>query len=90
MIAMSNTLNMEEGHNGIRSTSIAPAEVATAFAEQRAGGAADGAFEIALQPEDLGDTIAFVAQLPRRACINEIVISPSDNRWYENNRQLCN
>ena len=90
MIAMSNTLNMEEGHNGIRSTSIAPAEVATAFAQQRAGGAAAGALDIALQPEDLGDTIAFVAQLPKHACMNEIVISPSSNRWYENNRQLGN
>ena len=90
MIAMSNTLNMEEGHNGIRSTSIAPAEVATAFAKQRTGGAAEGAFDIALQPDDLGETIAFVAQLPRHACINEIVISPSNNRWYENNRRLGN
>jgi NADP-dependent 3-hydroxy acid dehydrogenase YdfG len=89
MIAMSNTLNLEEGQNGIRSTSIAPAEVATAFAKQRAGGsAAEGAFDTALRPQDLGDTIAFVAQLPKHACINEIVISPTDNRWYENNRQM--
>lgn len=90
MIAMSKTLNMEEGHHGIRSTCISPAEVATAFASQRAGGAAEGAMQRALNPKDLGNTIAFVAQMPKHACINEIVISPADNRWYENNRQMGN
>ena len=80
---LTDTLNMEEGQNGIRATAISPAEVATAFAKQRPGGAAaEGAYDIALQPEDVGETIAFVAQLPVRACINDLVISPSNNRWY--------
>ena len=86
--AMSNSLNLEEGHNGIRSTSICPAEVATAFAKLRSGEVPDDAMQRALNPEDLGDTIAFVAQLPVHACINEIIISPADNRWYENNREM--
>lgn len=80
---MTDTLNMEEGHHGIRATVISPAEVATDFAKQReTGGAAEGAYDIALQPEDLGETIAFIASLPVRACINDLVISPSNNRWY--------
>ena len=80
---MTDTLNMEEGHNGIRATVISPAEVATDFAKQReTGGAAEGAYDIALQPDDVGETIAFVARLPVRACINDLVISPSNNRWY--------
>lgn len=83
MRTMTDTLNMEEGHHGIRATVISPAEVATGFAKQReTGGAAEGAYDIALQPDDLGETIAFVAQLPVRACINDLVISPSNNRWY--------
>ena len=80
---MNDTLNMEEGHHGIRATVISPAEVATDFAKQReTGGAAEGAYDIALQPDDVGETIAFVARLPVRACINDLVISPSNNRWY--------
>jgi NADP-dependent 3-hydroxy acid dehydrogenase YdfG len=35
-----------------------------------------------LQPQDLGDTIRFVAELPPHACINEIIISPTWNRIY--------
>jgi NADP-dependent 3-hydroxy acid dehydrogenase YdfG len=35
-----------------------------------------------LQAEDLGRTILFIATLPARACVNEIVISPTWNRFY--------
>ena len=88
---LTDTLNMEEGHHGIRATAISPAEVATPFAQQRSGGgAAEGAFDIALQPEDVGETIAFVAQLPVRACINDLIISPSNNRWYTLARSVSN
>ncbi|MBR9867132.1 MAG: SDR family oxidoreductase [Oceanospirillales bacterium] len=88
---LTDTLNMEEGHHGIRATAISPGEVATEFANQRVGGAAaEGAFEIALKPKDVGETIAFVAQLPGRACINDLVISPSNNRWYSLARSVRN
>ncbi|GGO88892.1 oxidoreductase [Marinobacterium nitratireducens] len=88
---LTDTLNMEEGHQGIRATAISPGEVATPFAKQRAGGAAaEGAFDIALQPQDVGETIAFIAQLPVRACINDLVISPSNNRWYTLARSVRN
>jgi NADP-dependent 3-hydroxy acid dehydrogenase YdfG len=35
-----------------------------------------------LKPEDLGRTIRFVAELPARACVNQIIISPTWNRVY--------
>jgi NADP-dependent 3-hydroxy acid dehydrogenase YdfG len=35
-----------------------------------------------LQSEDLGRTIAFVASLPPRVCVNEILISPTWNRGF--------
>jgi NADP-dependent 3-hydroxy acid dehydrogenase YdfG len=35
-----------------------------------------------LQSEDLGRTIAFVANLPPRVCVNEILISPTWNRGF--------
>ena len=35
-----------------------------------------------VQPEDCGRTIAFVASLPPRVCVNEILISPTHNRGF--------
>jgi hypothetical protein len=35
-----------------------------------------------LQSEDIGRTIAFVASLPPRVCVNEILISPTWNRGF--------
>jgi NADP-dependent 3-hydroxy acid dehydrogenase YdfG len=34
------------------------------------------------QPEDLGAAILFVASLPARTCVNELIISPTWNRFY--------
>ena len=33
-----------------------------------------------LQSEDLGRTIAFIASMPPRVCINEVLISPTHSR----------
>ena len=35
-----------------------------------------------LQPDDLGETIAFLSQMPKHVCINEITISPTWHRRY--------
>ena len=35
-----------------------------------------------LQAEDLGQTILYLASLPPRACVNELIISPTWNRFY--------
>src|SRR5438876_6742256 len=77
VVALTESLNMEEGANGIRATSILPGEVATPILEKRP--VPPPAHERArmLQAEDLGRTILFIATLPARACVNEIVISPT-------------
>ena len=82
VVALTESLNMEEGANGIRATSILPGEVATPILEKRP--VPPPAHERArmLQAEDLGRTILFIATLPARACVNEIVISPTWNRFY--------
>jgi len=82
VVALTESLNMEEGANGIRATSILPGEVATPILEKRP--VPPPAHERArmLQAEDLGKTILFIATLPARACVNEIVISPTWNRFY--------
>ena len=35
-----------------------------------------------LQPDDLGETIAFLCQMPKHVCINELTISPTWHRRY--------
>jgi NADP-dependent 3-hydroxy acid dehydrogenase YdfG len=35
-----------------------------------------------LRPEDIGRTIAFVANMPPHVCVNEILISPTWNRLF--------
>jgi hypothetical protein len=35
-----------------------------------------------VQAQDMGQAILFLAQMPPRTCINELVISPTHNRFY--------
>ena len=67
--------------HGIRATSILPGEVATPILEKRPVPPPPEVRARMLQAEDLGRAIAFVAGLPPRACVNELVISPTWNRF---------
>jgi len=82
VLALTHSFNMEECVNGLRACCLMPAEVATPILQQRP--VVPSAEEQArmLQPEDLGRTIAFVANMPPRVCVNEILISPTWNRGF--------
>jgi NADP-dependent 3-hydroxy acid dehydrogenase YdfG len=82
VVALTESINMEEGLNGIRATSVLPGEVATPILEKRPVPPTPEVRAKMLQAEDLGKTILFIASLPARACINEIIISPTHNRFY--------
>jgi NADP-dependent 3-hydroxy acid dehydrogenase YdfG len=82
VVALTESINMEEGVNGIRATSVLPGEVATPILEKRPVPPTPEVRAKMLQADDLGKTIAFIASLPPRACINEIIISPTHNRFY--------
>ncbi|HYC64049.1 MAG TPA: SDR family oxidoreductase [Reyranellaceae bacterium] len=79
---MTETINAEEGRNGIRACTICPGEVATPILLKRPIVPPKDEQDRMLQEEDLGRTIAFVASMPTRVCVNEIIISPSHNRFY--------
>jgi NAD(P)-dependent dehydrogenase (short-subunit alcohol dehydrogenase family) len=81
VIALSESINLEECANGIRATSVLPGEAATPILEKRPVPPAPEVRAKMLQPEDLGRTLAFIATLPPRACINELIISPTWNRF---------
>ena len=82
VLALNASINIEEGPNGIRACAICPAEVATTILDSRpVPPSAEERAEM-LQPEDLAETVLFVARMPARACLNEILISPTANRSY--------
>jgi NADP-dependent 3-hydroxy acid dehydrogenase YdfG len=82
VVALTESINMEECANGIRATSILPGEVATPILEKRPVPPPPEERARMLQAGDLGKTILFIATLPARACVNELIISPTWNRFY--------
>ncbi len=82
VIAITESINMEECTNGIRATSILPGEVATPILEKRPVPPSKEERARMAQPEDLGRAILFVATMPARSCVNELVIAPTWNRFY--------
>ena len=82
MVAMSYSLNLEECANGIRSTVICPGDVATPIMRHRPVPETPESLARMIQPEDMGELIAFLARQPKRVCTNEVVISPLYNRGY--------
>jgi NADP-dependent 3-hydroxy acid dehydrogenase YdfG len=81
VIALTESINMEECMHGIRATSILPGEAATPILEKRPVPPSPEERARMLQPEDLGRTIHFIASLPPRACVNELIITPTWNRF---------
>jgi len=82
VIAVSESINMEECAHGIRATSILPGEVATPIMEKRPVPPSKEERARMAQPEDFGKAILFVATMPARSCVNELVIAPTWNRFY--------
>lgn len=82
MLCLNETINMEEGRHGIRACALCPAEVATPLLDNRPIPPTQEDRARMLQPQDLAEAIVYVASLPPRVCINEILISPTWNRNY--------
>lgn len=80
LIAMTQSINLEEFSHGIRACALSPGEVATPILDKRPIPVSDEDKARMLQAEDLGETVLFLARMPARACVNEIVISPTWNR----------
>lgn len=82
VIALTETINMEEGVNGIRACAICPGEVATPILDTRPIPPSKGERARMLQLDDMASTIKYVSELPKNACVNQIIISPTWNRMY--------
>jgi len=82
VLALTHSFNMDECVNGLRACCLMPGEVATPILKLRPVVPSEEEKAKMLQPEDLGRTIAFVASMPPRVCMNEILISPTWNRGF--------
>ena len=80
--AMNETINMKYCNYGIRACALCPGEVATAILDKRPKKLTIEQKNKMLQPDDLGETISFLCQMPKHVCINELTISPTWHRRY--------
>lgn len=82
VVALTHSINMEEGVNGIRASCICPAEVDTEMVAARPKPPPAEERARMLRPGDLGALVRFIAEMPPHACLNEVVISPTWNRFH--------
>jgi NADP-dependent 3-hydroxy acid dehydrogenase YdfG len=80
--AMTETINMKYCNVGVRACSICPGEASTPLLDQRPVPLSQEEKDLMLQVEDISETVAFVAQMEKHVCVNQITISPTHNRLY--------
>ena len=78
--SLTQSINEEERHYGIRATSIFPGEVDTDIMDARPVVPSADARATMLQPEDVAATVVLIASLPARVLIEELMIKPSHVR----------
>ncbi|MEP9347767.1 SDR family NAD(P)-dependent oxidoreductase [Xanthobacter sp. KR7-225] len=80
LVALGHSLNMEECGAGIRACVVMPGEVATDILAKRPAPPPPEELARLLDPSDVARMIRAVCEMPPRACVNEILISPTWNR----------
>jgi len=73
------TLAQEEAANGVRATVVHPGEVDTPLMEKRPAPVSAERRAAMLQADDVAQVVEFVAALPARATIPEMILTPSAN-----------
>jgi NADP-dependent 3-hydroxy acid dehydrogenase YdfG len=76
-VALSQSINQENGIHNIRSCCICPGEVATDILKNRPEPVPAEDIERLLQPEDIAAMALFVATMPARANITEMLVTPT-------------
>jgi NADP-dependent 3-hydroxy acid dehydrogenase YdfG len=80
--ALVETVNAQERLSGIRATHLCPGEVKTEILNLRPVVPTDEQQALMLTPEDIGEAVRYIAELPARICVNEFVITPTSNTSY--------
>ncbi len=74
------SLNLAERRHGIRACAVCRGEVATPILDKRPRPPSAAARASMLQPEDLAQTLLFVATLPQRATVELLTMFPTQQR----------
>lgn len=77
LTGLTQTINAEERPNGIRACCIFPGDIDTPLLNKRPTPPTSEVRTRMMQPEDIAACVWFVAMLPARATIEEILIRPS-------------
>jgi NADP-dependent 3-hydroxy acid dehydrogenase YdfG len=77
LAALTKVIGLEDGDNNIRATLISPGDIDTPLLEKRPVKVSEEIRAIILQPDDVAAAVLFVATLPARACVPEMVIKPT-------------
>lgn len=77
MMALSHSVGLEEGENGIRTTAICPGEVNTPILDHRPTAVSDERRAVILKPEDVAEAVYYVANLRPGVSVPEMIITPS-------------
>lgn len=76
------SINDQECRHGIRATLLCPGEVATDILLTRPVAPAPEEIARMLRADDVAQAALYAIQAPRHVCLNEIVITPTWNRFY--------
>ena len=79
LVALSHTVNMENGMDGIRCCLLMPGGVNTPILQARPNPPSADRLATLLQPEDFGSLVRYISEAPPHVCFNEIVIAPTKN-----------
>lgn len=82
LAALVETVNAQERLHGIRATHLCPGEVKTEILNTRPVVPTAQEQELMLTPDDVGSAVGYIASLPSRVCVNELVITPTSNTSY--------
>lgn len=81
VVSLTQSLNLEEWHNGIRASAVCPGEVATPIMDKRPNPPPEHAHALMIQPEDMGATLVFLATLPPRVVVEQVLIRPTVRQY---------
>ena len=73
------TINAEERANGIRACCILPGDINTPLLEKRPAPPPADVRTRMMQPEDVAECVWFVASLPARVTVEELLVRPTRN-----------
>jgi serine 3-dehydrogenase (NADP+) len=77
VLGLAHAVRIEEKLNGIRTSVVCPGLTNTELVEQRPVKVSPEVLAQALQPEDVAETILYIAKLPARAAIPELHMVPA-------------